>query len=114
MLVSGSILGQLELELLFIGAQTKDDKGRGGINWKRKSTHVIFHWLCIGGRTYSKTIRVADSSETSKSLQNLSSMPLLRLDLIQVAGVYSSIYPYTDEHPPGHKLYIMSLCNGYT
>ncbi len=30
MLVSGSILGQLELELLFIGAQTKDDKGRGG------------------------------------------------------------------------------------
>ncbi len=49
-----SILGQLELELLLIGAQTKEER-----DWKRKSTHVIFHWLCIGGQDLFQTIRVA-------------------------------------------------------
>ncbi len=44
--------------------------------------------------------------QTSNSLQNLSSMPLLWLDVIQVAGVLIHIYPYTDEHPSGHKQYI--------
>ncbi len=43
MLVSGSILGQLELEPLFIGAQTKDE----GLE-KRKPMHMIFIGFVLG------------------------------------------------------------------